>query len=345
MWICKRCGAKNSNNTERCKSCGGTREGGAIKPVISINLPTAILFTVILVAVTGAGWMLGRGRAVASPVPEKTAEAVETEMAEAEQPAEQESTGADSAEAAGTYRLIEERDPFRTTYYFYDADGKLEISKTYYKDELEYTSEYYYSPSGELVERTEYFPSTTVKLFFHFDRNGTMIERDDTGGLGSQALSTFDLPYQEEYRSDGLVEQFSFQYEDGDWSHLQYRYDEQGRILSLSRGERVLCEFTYAEDGSYRRTADYSSMGIRFNDFDASGHLIKQGWIRDGEEDVGQFFRYDERGQLIEASDDEGPFWTFTYEYDERGNLIAKTETDRSGRETRTEYIYEYVPG
>lgn len=344
MWICKQCGAENSNNAERCKGCGKTRDGSSKKPGISINLPTAILFTLVLVAVTAAGWMLGRGRAGDSPAPGNTA-AVEETAAPAEELEKRESGEEDSVETAGTYRLIEEREGSAVTYYSYDPDGKLAKRETYYQDDLEYVYEYYYSPSGELVERTEYFPGTTVKLFFHFDRSGTQIERDDTGGLGSQALSTFDLPYQEEYRSDGLVEQFSAEDDFGDWSHLQYRYDEQGRILTLSRGERVLCEFTYAEDGSFRRTAEYDKRGIRFNDFDASGNLVDQGWITDGKEEFGQFFRYDERGQMIEASDDEGPFRTYTYEYDEHGNLLAKTETDRAGEAIRTEYIYEYIPG
>ena len=242
------------------------------------------------------------------------------------------------------FRLIEEKEPFYSTKYTYGKDGKLQESVTCYQDEPEWHTYYYYSPSGMLVEKKEE-EYDGITLYFHYDSKGTEIEKDDTGGVGSQANAGSWFNVEERYDSEGRIMTFTVKPQDGEpYSPLEYRYDGKGRILSLSSKDMQIT-YRYAKNGSFTRTAQYDFRNDELvEEYDSSGHIIKSCWMENGKATSTVLYKYDAQGKLLEMKN--GSWWRrYTYEQDAYGNITAKTETDSSGSKLRTEYLYEKIAG
>lgn len=206
--------------------------------------------------------------------------------------------------------------------YSYDKAGHLAQKTEYQDDKVESVTEYHYYPDGRLLEELW---RGHLNLYWHYDSCGTVIERDETGGIGSPA---FSLPYMgdvvhEEYDAAGHITRFENRSgETGGTSLLQYEYDSRGRILTFRSGARVE-RYDYRPDGSFVRTRDDKSMDLFITEYyNADGLRTQSDWRRTNYSST-TYFTYDKSGNLIRRENSDGNS-VWTWKYDEHGNEIEE---------------------
>lgn len=236
-----------------------------------------------------------------------------------------------SASAAGTgYRLTEEttKSGNNTTKitYSYDKSGKLSLKMEYYNGRYENCTAYRYYPNGKLYEELW---SGSCDLYMHYDSNGTLIERDDTGGVGSPAnlMPSAGDKLSVTVDSSKRITRFDVKRSYGGSSTLRYEYDNKGRILRFYDGDGSRQDvYSYNSDGSFTRTRTdryNNSITLSISEFfDSSGRVIQRDW-----QSGGYFqktcFEYDSKGNLTRQYDPSGSSdWVF--KYDKYGNLTGE---------------------
>lgn len=110
-------------------------------------------------------------------------------------------------------------------------------------------------------------------------------------------------------------------------SSFNYEYDDKGNVV---RKLRLL------PDGS---------VGYEFRyEYDTKGNIVKQeGYYQDKFND-GWLFKYDKKGNKIEAfhqGEDRMVYDKFYYDYDKNGNLLNETNLDGEGKK-KSEVVYTY---
>ena len=272
-----------------------------------------------------------------------------------------------SASAAGTkYRLKEEVTGTTRITYSYDKAGRL-TQKTESSDgKVQSITEYHYYPNGELCEELW---KGSCNLYMHYDSEGTLIERDDTGGIGSPA---FSLPYmgdtvRTEYDSAGRITRFEHKAgENGGTTVLRYEYDKKGRILRFRVGTDRTDAYDYRPDGSFIRTRNdsystgyqlciteyYNTSGQRtqcdwkdgnyssttYYEYDAAGHLTRQ-YNADGTTEL--VMKYDKYGNLTEEWSGGKRLFTYQNTYDKNGCLTKTVRKWNDTNQVITTYTYE----
>ena len=247
------------------------------------------------------------------------------------------------------------------TIYDYDRTGQLAQKTVLQNGKVESTTEYHYSSDGTLCEELY---KGIINLYFHYDSKGTVIERDETGGVGSPACWN---PYagdivRTEYDSNGRIICLQIiSGETGKANTLTYEYDNQGRILCFRVGDYRTDSYDYRPDGSYIRMRDdknmnlfiteyYNTEGLRtqvdrrqFSDistvyyaYDECGHLISQS---DSQYNSQRGWKYDDHGNLLEEWVNGNLQCSYLNDYDAYGNL---THSVRVSGDTTLTTIYRY---
>lgn len=225
-------------------------------------------------------------------------------------------------------RIIEEVDYWdQVRQYRYDAAGNL-LSAT---DPLGRTISYATDRLGRIIKKSmsdSDHPAHTVEDFFHYDKNGALIEARNSH---RRILRKFDV--------DGrLIE------ESQDGFLIAYNYDEAGnRILRRSGAGNTLV-FTYdlcnrvetitindetpvliERDVLGRVTAEQLSDGLRRElQYDVTGHLTAQTVLRDQLSLFSTAYEYDNAGNQIRSNDSE--YGNNLYQYDPLGNILRHTD-------------------
>ena len=246
------------------------------------------------------------------------------------------------------FRLAGEQSGSYRTEYSYTSGTQLSTAITYYNDEIESITTYEYSSAGLLLKTTEYHPMSHMNLCFHYDRAGTRIERDDTGGVGSQANYNDFCEAFEKRNQDGRTLLFSVRPKESRYSDeanydLAYEYTHDGRISSFS-GPRFQADYQYKADGSYTRRVQYAYLNrILVQEYDVEGKLLSSSWFTDGTAQSTITYSYDSKGNTLTIQQDNGNVIFFVNEYDANGLLTAQRELSTSGTEHETVYFYESV--
>ena len=201
------------------------------------------------------------------------------------------------AQASSGAQLVEKRvSDWSYDYYFqiekytYDKDGRLSrTDHTAYQNDLftdvayEYGPETYdYYDNGQL--RTEYGQGWEK----HYDRFGMSIDSPKPAAPFPAILVWYEESIDHEYDSDGNLTRLV-----ADENVYEYRYDDRGRILSVTSTD-IFDEqytFTYDEDGSYTLRGVNRNEGLEgesLKEYDASGRLLRSTSSYDG-------VSYDER--------------------------------------------------
>ncbi len=236
-----------------------------------------------------------------------------------------------SASAAGNgYRLTEEttKDGKNTTRikYSYNKAGQLILKMEYYNGSIESTTEYRYYSNGKLSEE---FWSGSCDLYMHYDSRGTLIDRDDTGGVGSPANLYPPGGDKLSCTYDSAKRITRFEVKRGGYSGstvLRYEYDNKGRILRFYDNAGRTDTYEYLQDGSFIRTrTDRNSNGYSLSIsevFNASGLVIQRD-IQEGNYFLKICFEYDSSGNLTRQYDPSGSS-EHVYKYDKYGNLTGE---------------------
>jgi YD repeat-containing protein len=133
---------------------------------------------------------------------------------------------------------------------------------------------------------------------------------------------------------------------DGEQSHVQYAYDEQGRLKSERKvaGETAVSEWTFTPVGnSVVEGRDGVSMTVRRIDYDEDGRLLHEvtlaadrpisqvqwrydgpGWPATSLEETASMDDYDAIGNIVRRVTSDGMELRYTYTFDPRGNWISR---------------------
>ena len=245
-------------------------------------------------------------------------------------------------------RLTREQSGSSRTEYSYSYGTQLSTAITYYNDEIESITTYEYSSTGSLLKATEYYPMSHMSLCFHYDSAGTRIERDDTGGVGSQANYNDLCEAFEKRDQDGRTFLFSVRPKESRNSDeanydLVYEYTQDGKISSFS-GASFQIDYQYKADGSYTRRAQYAYLDrILVQEYDTEGRLLSSSWLTDGVPQSTVMYFYDSMGDLLGIQRENGSMVFYVNEYDANGLLTEQREINSTGTERKTTYAYEPV--
>ncbi len=150
-----------------------------------------------------------------------------------------------------------------------------------------------------------------------------------------------------------VVEDWSYNYEDGRLGRNRYEYDEAGNAVRIdsydSDGElEEIILRAYDEQGNVineDRGLSLDDMDTHMEyEYDGQGNLIKQVETFGGEDRLETIYERDEKGNTIYAAQYHGEgelSWYSTYEYDNTGNLTKVTDYDENGNIT-CETLFEY---
>lgn len=221
--------------------------------------------------------------------------------------------------------------------YKYDKAGRLSQKTKYYNGKVESTTEYSYYPDGALFEELY---RGAINLYQHYDSKGTLIERDETGGIGSPAFysSAEGDTLSTKYDAKGHITRFEVRSEDAKTPYvLTYEYDSKGRILRFCVGNYRTDSYDYRPDGSFIRTRSDTDMKLYITEYYNAEGLRTQSDRRQGDYYSTEYYEYDSRGNLIRQLDSRyGSERTWTY--DAKGN---PTE-ERINGDLSCTYRYRY---
>ena len=230
-----------------------------------------------------------------------------------------------SASAAGPgYRLKEEVTGATRITYSYNKSGQLTTKMEYYNGRIESCTEYRYFSNGRLSEE---FWSGSCDLYMHYDSNGTLIDRDDTGGVGSPA--NLNPAYGHKltctYDSSKRITRFEVKSNYGTMT-LRYEYDNLGRIVRFYDNSGRTDTYDYYSDGSFTRTRidRYNNSDTLYiaEFFSPSGLILQRDW-QSGDYYQKTLFEYDSKGNLTREYDPGGTF-DRVFKYDKYGNLTGE---------------------
>ncbi len=117
-----------------------------------------------------------------------------------------------------------------------------------------------------------------------------------------------------------------------------YNYDSAGRLTSIVHhllGSHSFTEIlAYPEARRVKITSvfeSYNHTGVEIDDYDSKGNIIKRTLYTDGNLDLTELYKYDDKGNPTEfvSSDGAGKQWireTYTYEFDSHGNWTAERD-------------------
>jgi len=117
-----------------------------------------------------------------------------------------------------------------------------------------------------------------------------------------------------------------------------YKYDSAGRLTSIVHhllGSHSFTEiFAYPEVRRVKITSvfeSYNHTSVEIDDYDSKGNIIKRTLYTDGNLDLTELYKYDDKGNPTEfvSSDGAGKQWikeSYTYEFDAHGNWTTKRE-------------------
>jgi hypothetical protein len=117
-----------------------------------------------------------------------------------------------------------------------------------------------------------------------------------------------------------------------------YNYDSTGHLTSIVNyllGPRSYTEtFAYPEPRHITITSvfeSYNHTSVEIDDYDSKANIIKRTLYTDGNLDLTELYKYDDKGNPTEfvSSDGAGKQWikeTYTYEFDAHGNWTTRRD-------------------
>lgn len=222
-------------------------------------------------------------------------------------------------------RLIEVRDTSGNVIkrLVYDQNGRVikEIDAKGYlsgqDDSSRYGTVYSYNLAGWLVEKRSPVKKEGGVVYYQV----TAYVYDKTGKLTTQKTS----PEYVEIGGEPAV-----------WNTINYLYDRNGRVKSITDNTGAYMEYTYDAVGNTTRQKAKINDGkykITGYQYDESGRLVRT-WNEIDAEDLNDtgtgiikaetLFEYDKNGNVIKVTSPEG--YATTFEYDAAGRLSAKNE-------------------
>lgn len=205
----------------------------------------------------------------------------------------------------------------------YDRDGRIikEMDAKGYlsgqDDSSRYGTVYRYNLAGWLVEKRSPVKKEDSIVYYQV----TAYTYDKTGKLTSQKMSP---------------EYVGIDQEPALWNNINYVYDRNGRVNSVTDNTGAYMEYTYDALGNT------TSRKVKINDnkykttgyqYDGSGRLVRVqneidaedlNVVSTGKIQAEALFEYDKNGNVTKVTSPEG--YVTTFEYDDAGRLIARNE-------------------
>ena len=255
---------------------------------------------------------------------------------------------------ADQYRLIEEiaenydgDDIIATkTVYQYDRSGRLSGSVKYYHEGSSEKTEYVYGANGALTGKqiTSIYQDGTEGgvVCFHYDSNGTQIERENWAWGGDLYWYSNDR-IKISNDGSGRVKTIRIDEEDGfEPRTWRYSYDSAGRVKTFEILGYRRDVFYYNGDGGYLRESTYAETGetLTTERYDSSGRLTAS-----VDDITGAVIRwvYDRDGRLTEKYSDGELVCHCKYQFDRYGNIVSVTNIFEDDYSEKIQYQYERV--
>ena len=229
-----------------------------------------------------------------------------------------------------------------TVYYDYDDDGRL--VRQY--DSHGFLLHFAYNERGFVSEVTD---QASRIWKYSYDEYGNLVQASDPEG------NTRDYSYQHIERTGYRLHLLTDVMDNGNnpalrvtWKQATLYGKKAMRVASYSRGNGLRHSYSYAQTSYAGSPAVLVTKTIGRVDSDVTNEIRKyiadpdSYWIfsqQNVTQNTGQSKRYDERGRLIEKSDERGN--VTRYEYNPEGQRTKVTE--RAGTADQREITYQYL--
>lgn len=171
----------------------------------------------------------------------------------------------------------------------------------------------------QVEKKYDYNGDNAARVLYSFDERGLKISEESyDADENLEERLTF------EYNDEGRVVKGLIHYVDGSFDTIVYEYNVNNELVSKK---------WMNDDGETERVEEFE-----YKD----GRLIANVLTEEGEEVRNNTFKYNEKGDLIEAGiSDENGDYRETYEYDEQGNLVKTLKYDE-GDKLVEKVVYGY---